>query len=114
MPSRYRLSIMGRDCGMLLNFADHITRAHRARILIGSFLFAVVVAATTRLTGVDLSVLFLAPLLVSALFLPPWQVFGAAIAVTLVREHFGVDPWGATAVSRLVISLISFSGPGLF
>lgn len=99
---------------MFLNFAHQVTPAHRTRILVGCAVFALAVAAGSRYSSLGLGVLYMAPLLVSAVFLPAWMVFGLAILATALREHATPNAWQGEAVARCVIGLISFSGPGLF
>jgi PAS domain S-box-containing protein len=101
---------------MPLDLASRVVPAHRRKILACCFVFAVVVALLDAfvLTDVSFGILYMVPLLVSALFLPRWQVFVLALAATVLREQFRPDHWGKGALTSVSMGFFAFTGCGLF
>src|SRR5437899_12480043 len=100
---------------MPLDLASRVVPAHRRKILACCFVFAVVVALLDAfvLTDVSFGILYMVPLLVSALFLPRWQVFVLALAATVLREQFRPDHWGKGTLTSVSMGFFSFTGCGL-
>lgn len=58
--------------------------------------------------------LYLAPLLVAAVYLSRWQVLLLAVLCTLLWETVGPHPWRQGAGLRIVIAAAAFASPSLF
>lgn len=95
---------------------EQIATANRGRVLVCCLLFATGIALCDRFAVVDASIgiLYMFPLLLSAVFLKRWQVVVLAVIAALLREQFGPDPWHSDALTRLSMRIVAFAGAGLF
>jgi two-component system sensor kinase FixL len=101
---------------MHYGIVDKVAIQHRAVTLLACLLMAIAIAVCDRylLAQISLGVLYLFPLLTSALLLPPWLVILLAGAACWLKEQFGPSAWDDGAAGRLAISFVAFAGSGLF
>src|SRR6266571_4611923 len=64
--------------------------------------------------NLSLGLLYLFPILVSALFLSRWQLLAVAAVCTSLREWLSPFPWDLDAIARSAMALVAFLGVGLF
>jgi two-component system, LuxR family, sensor kinase FixL len=95
---------------------ENITSANRAKVLLGCFLAAVAIAACDWFVVPDISlgILYLAPLLVSAVFLSRGQVLICALAAAILRHVLERTTWDAESQLRFAMGLVMFVGAGIF
>lgn len=101
---------------MKLGLFERIVTVKRGQVLAACLILAAAIALLDRfvLQDASLGILYLIPLLVSAVFLRRWQVFICAIAAALLREQFGSNPWDGDALPRVSMAMIAFCGAALF
>jgi two-component system, LuxR family, sensor kinase FixL len=100
---------------MNLDLIERIAAANRTKVLIACLLLAALITLGERfiVRAVSLSILYVLPLTISAVFLSRWQIFLAAAAATILAEQFGATPWQGDIVARLSTGLMAFGGVGL-
>jgi two-component system sensor kinase FixL len=99
-----------------INLTNPISRKDRLKVLTGCGLGIAALTASERYVGPDapLGGFFFLPLLVAAAFVSRGSIFLLAIATALLRESFGPLAWQGNAPARVALSLVAFSGGGLF
>src|SRR3974377_2289350 len=97
-------------------FGKTVLTSDEVKIFAGCALTAILIAVCDqfRLLGVSLGLLYAVPLVVMALFVPAWVVVLLAIVASCLKEQFGPTPWNGDALERIAMSLLAFSGAGLF
>jgi two-component system, LuxR family, sensor kinase FixL len=101
---------------MAINLTDPISNGDRVIVLVccAAGIVALTIGERYLGEGVPLAALFFMPLLVAAAFVPRWAIFLSAIAVALAREYFGPFHLDRETPARLALSLVAFTGGGLF
>jgi two-component system sensor kinase FixL len=89
--------------------------ANRTRLLAVAGILVTAIAVTDWLTKryISLGFLYLFPIIIVGGFLSRWQTIGVALVCAVLQEAFSNLPENE-AIFRLVLSLIGFSGTGLF
>lgn len=101
---------------MIIDIGGEVSRLQRIAIVSGCVVAVVLFTASERALGPTLPLggIFLLPLLVAAACLPRSAIFIFSIAVAIAREYFGPNPWQPAGPVRLALSLVAFTGGGLF
>src|SRR5438045_1021483 len=101
---------------MAINLTSPISSRDRAIVLASCVSGVAALTIAERLLGqaVPLAALYFLPLLVAAAFVPRWAIFLFAIGAAVARENFGPTPWDRSSAARLALSLVAFTGGGLF
>jgi two-component system sensor kinase FixL len=97
-----------------LHLIERISAA-RIQVLLGCALSYAVIAAGDWFSGPDssLGILYIAPLVVSSVVLPRWQIVICGIVAAMLREQLGTSPWEAGFPLRITTGLLAFLGAAL-
>ncbi len=93
------------------------TKSGRTAVLaaVAFVMAAIALADLSRVGyGMSLGVLYLAPIMVAALYLTRLEVLALAILCTLLREGLGPFAWGPGLWIRSGLGLVAYGGSGLF
>jgi PAS domain S-box-containing protein len=101
---------------MGINLTEPVSSLQRVTILACCALGVALLIFVERLAGPTrpLGGLFLLPLLIAAPLMERWPIFLSAIGTAVARESFGEFAWGAGATERMLITIATLSGCGLF
>jgi two-component system sensor kinase FixL len=101
---------------MAIKLSDPVSKGDRVMIVACAIVGVVALQICERYVGSTLPLggFFLLPLFVLAAFVSRWTIFAFAIAMALSREFFGPSEWDEQAPFRLALSLVAFTGGGLF
>src|SRR5579863_6119 len=101
---------------MAIDLTGPVTRVQRFYVLTGCALGISAIAMLDRYSGraVPSGGFYLLPLAVAAAFVSRWSIFILAIATAFVSEYFGPAAWGPETPQRLTLSIVAFTGVGLF
>ena len=100
---------------MKLRLSEEVTPRRRAGIVATCFLLIAAIAVLDRILvqQVSLGILYIVPLVVSAVFLPRWAVIILAFVCVFFWEQFGPSSWSNISPERIAMGLIAFPGASL-
>jgi PAS domain S-box-containing protein len=101
---------------MAIDLTGPVSRFQRFYVVAGCILGIAAIAAADRYSGrtVPPGGFYLLPLAIAAAFVSRWSIFILAIATAVVSEYYGPYPWGPETAPRLALSVVAFTGVGLF
>ena len=101
---------------MAIDVTGPVSRVQRFYVVASCALGIVAIAAANRYSGpeIPLGGFYLLPLAVAAAFVSRWSIFVLALATAFVSEYFGAVASGPETLQRLALSVVAFTGVGLF
>jgi PAS domain S-box-containing protein len=101
---------------MAIELTGPVTPLQRIAVLASCVFGVAAIALADRFShlAIALTGFYLLPLAVAAAFLPRWWTFVMALGTAFVSESSGPDAWGVGWTQRLALSLVAFTGGGLF
>src|SRR6202521_3604569 len=101
---------------MAIDLTGPVSRLQRFYVVASCALCIAAIAAGDRYSGrvVPPGGFYLLPLAIVAAFVSRWSIFIIAIATAFVSEYFGPIAWGPETTQRLALSVLAFTGVGLF
>ena len=101
---------------MAIDLTDPVSPRNRAIILGSCALGVAALTLCERYLGphIPLGGFFFLPLFLAAAYVSRWPIFVFAIVVALISEMFGPYPWANDGPTRLALTMVAFTGGGLF
>jgi two-component system, LuxR family, sensor kinase FixL len=101
---------------MAIDLTGPVSRVQRFYVVASCALGIAAIAVADRYSGriVPPGGFYLLPLAIAAAFVSRWSIFALAIATAFVSEYFGPNVWGPETPQRLALSIVAFTGVGLF
>jgi two-component system sensor kinase FixL len=101
---------------MAIDLTGPVSRLQRFYVVASCALCIAAIAALDRYSGriVPPGGFYLLPLAIAAAFVSRWSIFIIAIATAFVSEYFGPVAGGPETPQRLALSVLAFTGVGLF